>query len=175
LARPRNRFAGRERSATVDRRTYLTALGASTVSPPATNGDGDGRRGPTAPTRTVTRQGRSVTLAGVETATRLGETDAGDDAAFVVVDLVTANGGDAEWTVSAPLQTAVTDGDGERYCLHLAGTRALENAHKESVVSPGDSHRGRLAYRVPVGRRPLFWTVEFAPVVSDAVVTWRLR
>ena len=159
----------------MDRRTYLTALGTAPVAGTAGSGDDGGQTGPSAPARTVTRQGRSVTVAGVETTTELGETAVGDGATFVVVDLLTANGGDEEWTVSAPLQTTVTDGDGERHLLHLAGTGALENAHEESVLEPGDRHRGRLAYRVPRERRSLFWTVEFAPVVSDAVARWRLR
>jgi len=118
-----------------------------------------------------------VTVNGVETTTSVGSfSEAAEGNEFVIVDITTTNNTDEELTISTLLQMLLKDGKGFNYPMSITAMSGLDRSYDEgSPLVAGESRRGKVAYEVPKGTKPLYWAFEFSVWVEGTKTFWQVR
>jgi len=119
----------------------------------------------------------TVAVNSVSFETSLGQFSQADDGnEFAIIDITTENGTDDQLQLSTLLQMKMKDGTGASYQLSITALTALDRAYNESQpLAPGESRRGQIAYEVPQGVNPLYWTFEFTLWVDGDKTFWQVR
>lgn len=119
----------------------------------------------------------TVAVNGVEYAKSLGDfSEAGEGNEFAIVDITTTNETGEAQHVSTALQMLAKDGRGRSYSLSIDAVTALDRAYDEtSALADGEERRGKVAYEVPEGVSPLYWTFEFTLWTDGDKTFWQLR
>jgi len=125
----------------------------------------------------VTDSGTTVTVNGVETATELDSfTSASEGKEFAIVDVSVTNETGREQSVSILLQMFAKDGRGMPYTASLMAHSSLDQSFSQGTpIADGQTRRGKIAYEVPEGTSPLYWTFEFDVFASGDKTFWKLR
>lgn len=125
---------------------------------------------------TVTHEGSSVTLNGVEFRRSVNDfAEAGEGMEFAIVDVTTANESDEVTTFSSLLQMEVKDGTGLPYSFSLTATSQLTRGYDGGEVAPGEQVRGKLAFEVSQDSSELYFTFEYATLEGGSRTFWQLR
>lgn len=129
------------------------------------------------PEKTVKFADTQVTMNGVETGTKLGSfAEAQEGNEFVIVDITTTNNTDEELTISTLLQMLLKDDEGFNYPLSITATSQLDRSYEQgSPLASGETRRGKVAYEVPTGTKPLYWVFEFSIWVEGSKTFWQAR
>lgn len=129
------------------------------------------------PGETAEDGGVTVSVDGVEFTETLGEfAEAGEGNEFAVVDVTTENETGEARNVSTALQMLAKDGKGRSYSLSIDAATALDRAYDESAsLADGEERSGKVAYEVPKGVSPLYWTFEFTLWTDGDKTFWQLR
>lgn len=127
--------------------------------------------------KTVSHGDVGVTVNGVEFATELDSfTKASDGKEFAVVDITTKNDTDESKQISSLLQMLVKDGTGQTHPLSISASTAIERSYDEtSALAAGEKRRGKVAYEVDKGVKPLYWAFEFTLWTDGDKTFWKLR
>ena len=125
----------------------------------------------------IERGGLTAQLQGFETTTRIDEfTQADEGMEYAIVDVSVENQTGEDQSVSILLQMMLKDGEGFAYTVDLAAYSALDRAFEQgNPISDGQTRRGKIAYQVPEGTSPLYWTFEFDPFVGGNKSFWQVR
>lgn len=126
---------------------------------------------------TVENGGVSVAVNGVEFTEELGSfSKAGEGNEFAIVDITTKNETGSSQHISTALQMLAKDGKGRSYSLSIDAATALDRSYDESAaLADGEKRRGKVAYEVPKGVSPLYWTFEFSLWTDGDKTFWKLR
>ncbi|NEU59054.1 DUF4352 domain-containing protein [Halorussus sp. MSC15.2] len=127
--------------------------------------------------KSVSHGGVGVTVNGVEYADTLGDfAQAGEGNEYAIVDITTRNGTGKAQHISTALQMLAKDGKGRSYSLSIDAATALDRPYDEaSALADGEKRRGKVAYEVPKGVSPLYWTFEYSLWTDGDKTFWKLR
>lgn len=124
----------------------------------------------------VTHDDVAVSVNSVEFTNSVGsfsEADEGNE--FVIIDVTTANNTDSVVNFSSLLQMGVKDGNGQSYNYSTMATSSLTQSYSGGEVSAGQKTRGKIAFEVPEGISPLYFTFEYSIISGGSKTFWKLR
>ncbi|WP_020221387.1 DUF4352 domain-containing protein [Halarchaeum acidiphilum] len=124
----------------------------------------------------VTHDGIQVTVNGVEFKTSLGQyTQAPQGREYAIVDVTTANNTDSSVSFSSLLQMAMKDGTGRSFSYAAGASSQLTQAYQGGDVASGGKTRGKIAFEVPKGVSPLYFTFEYSVISGGSKTFWKVR
>ncbi|WP_396610579.1 DUF4352 domain-containing protein [Haloferax sp. S1W] len=120
--------------------------------------------------------GVSVTVNSLETTASIGgAAKAGDGKEYAIIDISVENDTDEQQQLSSLLQMWLKDGAGFSYTHDIVATSQLEQPYGDDYIDVGETAGGALAYRIPEGRSPLYWTLDFDLMADADKGFWKLR